>query len=105
MPDLSAHNNSFKKNVIWDSIFPMNLHSVVTCVGEALTWHGPQVNLRCDKCGKHFKTMDVTPPQYLRTLPLKQLAGATRAPGGGPAPKEIGDTSEEAVNVNETTPT
>ena len=35
--------------------------------------------------------MDVTPPQYLRTAPLKQLTGATRAPPGeGP---------EEAVNV------
>ena len=62
----------------------------ITCVGEALTWHGPQANLRCDKCGKHFRTMDVTPPQYLRTSPLKQLAGATRAPGGGPAPEDWG---------------
>ena len=58
----------------------------ITCVGEALTWHGPQANLRCDNCGKHLRTIDVTPPQYLRTSPLNQLAGATRAPGGGPAP-------------------
>ena len=64
--------------------------------------------------------MDVTPPQYIRTAPLKQLAGATRAPvegGAGPnrlrgrerraaarAAIEIGDTTEETVKVNETTP-
>ena len=63
--------------------------------------------------------MDVTPPQYLRTAPLKQLLGSTRAPGGGAGPSrhrgrerrvaaraaiEIVDTTEETVNVNETTP-
>ena len=63
--------------------------------------------------------MDVTPPQYLRTAPLKQSAGATRTPGGGAGPSrlmgrerraaaraalEIGDTTEETVIVNETTP-
>ena len=50
---------------------------------------------------------------------MKQLTGATRAPGGGLALSrlrgrerryaargaiEIGDTTEETVNVNETTP-
>ena len=64
--------------------------------------------------------MDVTPPQYLRRAPLKQLAGAFKTPGGGLVPRrlkgmerkaaataaiEFGDTSKEAVNVNQTTPT
>ena len=63
--------------------------------------------------------MDVNPPQYLRRASLKQLAGANRVPGGGAGPSrlrgrerraaaraaiEIGDTTEETVNVNETTP-
>ena len=65
--------------------------------------------------------MDVTPPQYLRTAPLNQLAGATahQGPRRGAGPSrlrgrertaaaraaiEIGDTTEETVNVNETTP-
>ena len=63
--------------------------------------------------------MDVTPPQYIRTAPLKQLAGATRVPGGGAGSNrlrgwerraavrsdiEIGDTTEETVKVNKTTP-
>ena len=43
-----------------------------TCVGETLTWHEHQVNLICEKCGKYFRTVDVTPTQYPRTAPLKQ---------------------------------
>ena len=39
---------------------------------------------------KTFRTVDVTLPQYLRTAPLKQLAWATRAPGGGTAPEDWG---------------
>ena len=39
---------------------------------------------------KTFRTLDVAPPQYLRTAPLKQLAGTTRAPGGGTAPEDWG---------------
>ena len=54
--------------------------------------------------------------EYLRTAPLKQLAGGPRR-GAGPSRLrgrerraaargaiEIGDTTEETVNVNETTP-
>ena len=63
--------------------------------------------------------MDVTPPKYLRIALLNQLEGVTRAPGGEQALKdlrgrerkaaaraaiEIGDTTEKAVNVSETTP-
>ena len=62
----------------------------ITCVCEALTWHGPRAILTCDKWGKHVRTMNVTPPQYLRRAPLKQLAGAFRAPGGGPVPEDWG---------------
>ena len=54
------------------------------CGGETQTRHGPQANLKCDKSGKHFRTMDVKPTPYLRTASLKQLAGATKAPEGGP---------------------
>ena len=56
---------------------------IITIVGGALTRYGPQANFGGDKCGEHFITMDVTPPQYLRTAPLNQLAEATRAQGGG----------------------
>ena len=54
--------------------------------------------------------------EYLRTAPLKQLAGGPRR-GAGPSRLrgrerraaargaiEIGDSTEETVNVNETTP-
>ena len=61
--------------------------------------------------------MDVTPPQYLRTSPQNQLAGATRAQDGAGLSRlmgrerraaaiaaiDIGDTTEETVNVNKTT--
>ena len=71
------------------------------------------MNFTCDKCGKHFRNMDVTPPQYLRTAPLSQLAGASASArrlrrserrAEARAAVEIGDTTEEAVNGNETTP-
>ena len=54
--------------------------------------------------------MDITPPQYLRTAPLSQLAGASarrlrrsERRAEARAAVEIGDTTEEAVNGNETT--
>ena len=88
-------------------------------MGEALTWHGHQAKMICEKCGKYVRNMNVTPPQYLRIALLNQLAWVTRAPGGEQGLKdlrrrerraaaraaiEIGDTTEKAVNVNETTP-
>ena len=68
-------------------------------------------------CGNDFRAMDVRHPQYLGTAPMIQLTEVTRAQGGErsledrgggrgelqPEYVEIGDTSEEAVNINETT--
>ena len=62
-------------------------------------------------CGQCFRAMNVRNPQYLGTAPMKQLtegAGARRLRRSerltaARAALEIGDTSEEAVNINETT--
>ena len=70
---------------------------------------------RCDMCGKCFRALDVRHPQYFGTAPMNQLTEVTRAQEGSGArklrmrekcaearvPMEIGDTSEEAVSINE----
>ena len=47
--------------------------------------------------------MDVRHLQYLGTAPMNQLTEVTRAQGRGELRTEIGDISEETVNINETT--
>ena len=86
-------------------------------MGEALTWHGPQANLRCDKCGKHFITVDVTTTPISKNSTPESVGRGHQGPRRGAGARilrgrerraaavDIGDTSEEAVNVNETTPT
>ena len=53
-----------------------------TWVGETLNWHGSQVNLRYDKCGLHFKTVDVTPPNIQEQHPWSSWQGP-------PGPQEV----------------
>ena len=43
--------------------------------------------------------MDVTLPQYLRIARPKQLAGATRAPEGGPAPETEEERKRQPVQL------